>query len=138
MCKKSLAGWEEGDEALLEHLKHSGDCGWAIVAAVEAGDEELKTEDPMSDRMIQARKDTFGEFWPHDGKRGWTAKSQKVKFGSYVHLLLSVAKNLQMAESGWKYTPTLESDDNATCVYCNLSLDAWEPKDEPMYVASQY
>ena len=36
-----------------------------------------------------------------------------------------------MAEAGWYYCPTEESDDYAKCPYCNLSLDGWEPKDDP-------
>lgn len=78
LCEKSLDGWEEGDDALTEHLKHSSGCGWAIVATVFRGDEQFKNEDPMSERMKQARRDTFGDVWPHDGKKGWLAKSKQV------------------------------------------------------------
>lgn len=42
------------------------------------------------------------------------------------------ANELQLAEAGWKYTPTPESDDMATCAYCHLALDGWEPGDKPM------
>lgn len=41
----------------------------------------------------------------------------------------------QLAEAGWKYTPTLDSDDMATCAYCDLALDGWESGDKPMQVA---
>lgn len=92
LCKKSLDGWEEGDDALREHLKHAGDCGWAILAAIEGGDEELKNEDPMSERMRQARKDTFGEFWPHDGKKGWTAKSRQVTRINFLLITLNLLR----------------------------------------------
>lgn len=39
-----------------------------------------------------------------------------------------------MIEAGWYYCPTLESDDFVQCAYCGLSLDGWEPKDNPRYV----
>lgn len=37
-----------------------------------------------------------------------------------------------MVDAGWKYTPTIDSDDMATCTYCQLALDGWEPADKPM------
>jgi hypothetical protein len=39
-----------------------------------------------------------------------------------------------MVEGGWYFCPTEESNDLASCVYCKLSLDGWEPKDDPLYV----
>lgn len=116
LCAKMLAGWEEGDVPIDEHLKHSGTCGWAVALALQmkTGYEELLQEDPMSERMLEARMDTFGELWPHDGKKGWVSKSK------------------QMAAAGWYYTPTEGSDDLATCAYCSLGLDGWEPKDKPI------
>ena len=42
---------------------------------------------------------------------------------------------MKLVEAGWKYTPTLEYDDMATCAYCELALDGWEPSDKPLYVA---
>ncbi|KAL2879005.1 hypothetical protein SGCOL_005704 [Colletotrichum sp. CLE4] len=114
LCNKSLDGWEEGDKPLEEHLKHSPDCGWAIVAGIEANLNGLSSEDPASTRMIAARKATFDGRWPHEGKRGW---KNKIK---------------QLAEAGWKYTPSLEYNDMATCTYCELALDGWEQNDKPM------
>ncbi|KAH0443905.1 chromosome segregation protein [Colletotrichum camelliae] len=113
LCNKSLDGWEEGDNALEEHVKHAPDCGWAIVAGIDANVGDLATEDPSSARMIKARKATFGGRWPHDNKKGWKCKTK------------------QLAEAGWKYTPSLEYDDMATCTYCDLALDGWEQGDKP-------
>ena len=48
--------------------------------------------------------------------------------------LLTLLMNLKMVEAGWKYTPTPESDDMATCSYCQLALDGWENSDKPLYV----
>lgn len=39
---------------------------------------------------------------------------------------------MQMVDAGWKYTPTPEGDDMATCTYCNLALDGWENVDKPL------
>ena len=39
-----------------------------------------------------------------------------------------------MVEAGWHYCPTSESDDFVRCAYCDLSLDGWEPKDNPRWV----
>lgn len=39
-----------------------------------------------------------------------------------------------MVEGGWYFCPTEESNDLASCVYCKLSLDGWEPKDDPLWV----
>jgi hypothetical protein len=41
-----------------------------------------------------------------------------------------------MVAAGWTYDPSPEYDDGVTCMYCNLSLDGWEPKDDP-YVEHQ-
>ncbi|KAL0930490.1 chromosome segregation protein BIR1 [Colletotrichum truncatum] len=114
LCNKSLDGWEEGDKPLEEHIKHSPNCGWAIVAGIEANIGDMATEDPSSTRMVAARKATFGGRWPHEGKRGWKCKTK------------------QLAEAGWKYTPSLEYNDMATCTYCDLALDGWEQGDKPM------
>ncbi|PKS07377.1 hypothetical protein jhhlp_005979 [Lomentospora prolificans] len=114
LCRKGLDGWEKGDDPLLEHLNHAPNCGWAILAAIEAEIPQYLAEDPKSKRMIDARKATFAGRWPHEGKKGWKCKTK------------------QLAEAGWKYTPTPESDDMATCAYCQLMLDGWEPGDKPL------
>lgn len=37
-------------------------------------------------------------------------------------------------EAGWCYDPSSDDDvrDGVTCFYCNISLDGWEPKDDPL------
>ncbi|KAJ5131184.1 uncharacterized protein N7515_007223 [Penicillium bovifimosum] len=113
-CHRALDGWEEDDNPVTEHLKHAPDCGWAIMMDLQQRSSNPATiEDPTGDRITQARLATFGSAWPHDGKKGWLCQSEK------------------MVESGWYFCPTDESDDLASCVYCKLSLDGWEPKDDP-------
>ncbi|KAK9435402.1 Inhibitor of Apoptosis domain containing protein [Metarhizium brunneum] len=113
LCGKGLDGWEAGDDPLEEHLKHSPQCGWAIVSAIEAEIDEYSRQDPTLPHMVEARKATFAGKWPHEGRKGWKCKTK------------------QLVEAGWKYTPTDESDDMATCAYCQLALDGWEPGDKP-------
>ncbi|OAA60835.1 Baculoviral inhibition of apoptosis protein repeat protein [Cordyceps fumosorosea ARSEF 2679] len=112
-CQKGLDGWEAGDDPLIEHLTHASHCGWAITKAIEAEIEEFSKQDPTLPHMVEAREATFGSRWPHEGKDGWQCKTK------------------QLVESGWVYTPTDESDDMATCMYCQLALDGWEPEDKP-------
>lgn len=78
LCLYTFDSWEKGDDALVEHLKHAPNCGWAIVASIERGDEEYSQQYPASSAMIEARKATFAGIWPHDGKRGWKCKTKQV------------------------------------------------------------
>lgn len=77
LCKSNLDGWEENDNPVEEHLKLSPECGWAITVATEQ-DGSQREEDPMSERMLDARRMTFSSIWPHENKRGWKCKIQKV------------------------------------------------------------
>ncbi|KAJ5767318.1 uncharacterized protein N7511_004934 [Penicillium nucicola] len=113
-CHRALDGWEEEDNPITEHLKHAPDCGWAIMMDIQQNSSNPSSiEDPTNERITQARTSTFGSTWPHDGKRGWVCQSEK------------------MVEGGWYFCPTEESNDLASCAYCKLSLDGWEPKDDP-------
>lgn len=129
-CAVKLDGWEPKDDPLSEHLAHSSGCGFAVSVrageqAQQASNPDDVTQDPMSDALVAARKGTFesGQTWPHEGKRGWKCK---------------VAK---MVEAGWCFDPpppaaadggeAEEEIDGVTCFYCTLSLDGWEPKDDP-------
>ncbi|GFP53743.1 protein bir1 [Trichoderma asperellum] len=114
LCEKGLDGWEAGDDPVYEHVKHAPRCGWALVAAIEADIGDYAREDPNDPEMVEARKATFAGRWPHENKKGWKCKTK------------------QLVEAGWKYTPTGESDDMATCAYCQLALDGWEQGDKPL------
>ncbi|DAA76053.1 TPA_exp: putative GPI-anchored cell surface glycoprotein [Trichophyton benhamiae CBS 112371] len=113
LCERSLDGWEEGDDPFTEHLHFSPECGWAIMMAItRKTSDPAQIEDPTSSKIADARRATFFS-WPHDGKRGWLCKTEK------------------MVEAGWYFCPNEESDDLVSCPYCKLSLDGWEPKDHP-------
>ncbi|KAJ1333205.1 baculoviral IAP repeat-containing protein 2/3 [Microdochium nivale] len=114
LCERRLGGWEEGDNPFEEHLRLSPNCGWAIVSAIEIGLGDYCQDDPAHPQMVEARRATFADRWPHEGKKGWKCKTK------------------QLVEAGWKYTPAPGYEDMATCTYCSLALDGWEPKDNPM------
>ena len=81
-CSKTLNGWESGDDALDEHLSHtkSRPCAWAIMKSIERMKElELDLELSYSLSELESfRRSTFGELWPHDGKKGWKPTADRV------------------------------------------------------------
>ncbi|KAK8119382.1 uncharacterized protein PG998_004008 [Apiospora kogelbergensis] len=121
LCHARIGGWEDDDNPIEEHLRLSPHCGWAIVTAIEAGLGDYNMDDPSHPDMMEARKQTFALRWPHEGKRAWKCKTKQLT-------------RQQMVDAGWKYTPTIDSDDMATCTYCQLALDGWEPADKPILI----
>lgn len=85
LCHKDLDGWEDDDEPLAEHLKHAPDCGWAIVAAVEAGIGDFATLHPLDPKMIEARKATFAGRWPYESKKGFKCKTKQVSAAKFPY-----------------------------------------------------
>lgn len=41
-------------------------------------DEDRVEENPLSEEMMNARRSTFADSWPHEHKKGWTCKIEKV------------------------------------------------------------
>ncbi|EME83429.1 uncharacterized protein MYCFIDRAFT_81705 [Pseudocercospora fijiensis CIRAD86] len=117
LCAVKLDGWEESDDPISEHLAHSKGCAWATALSVTPEDETPEHRDPLCEELYDARKATFniGDGWPHENKKGWKCKITK------------------MVEAGWCFDPSVEGEepDGVTCFYCALSLDGWEPKDDP-------
>ncbi|KAJ1302209.1 hypothetical protein OPQ81_001033 [Rhizoctonia solani] len=123
VCGKTLGGWEPEDDPFKEHAEHSPACSWALarcsIEALRVSPESTElifpNEEslPSSATLEAARLATFGKFWPHDNVRSHSAKSK------------------HMAKAGFIYTPTQESEDLASCFYCNLGLDGWESTDDP-------
>ncbi|CAK3761337.1 Hypothetical predicted protein [Lecanosticta acicola] len=119
-CAVKLDGWEESDDAIQEHLAHTDYCDWATVISVRREDDDERDpeiRDPMSVEMTAARTGTFmhGYGWPHEHKKGWKCKISK------------------LVDAGWSWDPHAEGEegDGVSCFYCNMSLDGWEPKDDP-------
>lgn len=90
-------------------------------------------EDPNNEQMMAARRSTFMDAWPHEKKKGWKCKTQKV--GTIFRARRNWTTNTmaQMVAAGWCYAPLPEADDCVHCFYCGVSLDGWEPKDDPWY-----
>jgi hypothetical protein len=86
LCHKSMEGWSPNDDPFDEHFTHAPDCAWAICRCVkrEFNNNELpfswNNEDqwPTSKNMEEIRLKTFGNWWPHEGKKGWVGTSRKV------------------------------------------------------------
>ncbi|KAF2130477.1 inhibitor of apoptosis repeat-containing protein [Dothidotthia symphoricarpi CBS 119687] len=114
-CHCQLDGWEESDNPAYEHLTHSPSCGYAAVICIRLrnGDPGRTEEDPTSESMTAARRDTFADLWPLDTAAGFPGPDQ-------------------LAAAGWYYDPTEETSDGVTCPYCSLSLDAWDAGDDPL------
>src|SRR5213080_2812261 len=50
LCESELAGWEDDDEPVAEHLKLSSSCGWAIIKSIgQEGHDTSTMEDPTSE-----------------------------------------------------------------------------------------
>ena len=81
LCETALDGWTASDDPFQEHISFSPNCGFAIHAKIEQDVEAGVPidEDPTSEEMVNARKATFRDMWPHERKRGWTCKTQKVR-----------------------------------------------------------
>ncbi|KAL8734308.1 MAG: hypothetical protein Q9166_001506 [cf. Caloplaca sp. 2 TL-2023] len=79
LCHCNLDGWEEDDSAIGEHLSFSPHCGWATIAQIEQDVEDGNHEhgNTMDERLLDARRMTFGVNWPHENKRGWLCKTEK-------------------------------------------------------------
>ncbi|MBE7181546.1 MAG: hypothetical protein INR71_10125 [Terriglobus roseus] len=80
VCQRQMDGWEQDDRPALEHLTLSPECGWAINVCISLrlGDSDRVDEDPMEERLLEARKSTFLGNWPHEHKKGWKCKIKKV------------------------------------------------------------
>lgn len=61
-----------------EHLTHSPNCGFAVVTCIRlrTGDPGRSEDDPTSDAMMQARRDTFEHGWPLDSNEGYPSIEQ--------------------------------------------------------------
>lgn len=57
-----------------------------MVNVSQQSSNPAEIEDPASERMVEARRATFMSSWPHEGKRGWVCKTEKVTTESYALL----------------------------------------------------
>lgn len=77
-CQTQLDGWEPNDVPAYEHLTHSPNCGFALNLCIRLrdGDPGRNEEDPLSERMMQARRETFHDLWPLDAVAGYPSIEQ--------------------------------------------------------------
>lgn len=75
LCEVKLDGWESGDIPLDEHLSHAKSCPWAISLSCARENED---RDPMDSDLLEARRDTYADLWPHEKKKAWKPKISKV------------------------------------------------------------
>lgn len=121
----SIANFEAGDDVSSRLAESHPDNPWSLISQSKAAGKEsedragtwLYEEDllPTGHRLIEARRRTFANLWPHDGKKGWKCTSQK------------------LAQAGFHYEPTEESDDMASCAYCARTLGGWEKGDDAVH-----
>ena len=124
LCHKSLGGWEEGDEALSEHLNHTikkGNvkkaCPFALLSS--GGHKLLELGLKEGKDLVKLRKETFGKkgsgFWAHEGKRSWPTPDK-------------------LASAGFHLEVAIASGDTVACCWCGLRLDSWAKNDVPSSV----
>nr|CAG8494586.1 12162_t:CDS:2 [Entrophospora candida] len=125
ICGCSIKGWNKDDDPFQKHQASSPDCPWVLCRNYSnnknnntANESTLNWDDknqwPTSKKLEDARIKTFGNWWPHKEKKTWTATVKK------------------LAKAGFYYYPLYKGDDNVVCPYCNISLEGWEPDDDPV------
>lgn len=86
-CNCSLDGWEASDFPAHEHLTHAPTCGFAINVNIRLrhGDPSRVEDDPTTEVMEAARRQTFGDEWPLDTAAGFPGVDQ-VRQAFYMQL----------------------------------------------------
>lgn len=118
LCQTSLDQWEKDDNPAQEHWHNSKNCAWAYLrsnawTSTDAAAISNSDLNPNSDFSLNCRLETFSD-WPHEKKQGWHPTG------------------LIMAKAGFYYNPIQPGDDEASCCYCGINLDAWEQDDNPV------
>ncbi|KAJ6257116.1 hypothetical protein Dda_8001 [Drechslerella dactyloides] len=102
ICQKNMSEWDPDDDPAEQHLRHNSSCGWALTMCRDLVIDGKTFSDPLGEEMCQARRMTFDNWWPHEGKKDWKPDVE-----------------------------TKDGDDTVYCPYCKLSIDAWEQDDDP-------
>jgi hypothetical protein len=117
LCAKQLSDWQEDDDPALLHWQKcgvNGACPWALLRC--GADQDMddqgrsvlrffahqyepmhvvrwvfndQTRLPREKAIERARKDTFRNWWPHDGKPGHGATSTNVRAAFLSHSYLA-------------------------------------------------
>ncbi|KAK6537716.1 hypothetical protein TWF694_011884 [Orbilia ellipsospora] len=113
ICQKNMSEWDQDDDPAEQHLRHNSSCGWALTMCRDLVLNGEIVCDPLGDEMCEARRMTFDDWWPHEGKEGWKPNIQS------------------MVAAGFVFRPQKDGDDTVYCPYCKLSIDEWEQGDDP-------
>ncbi|ORZ32269.1 inhibitor of apoptosis domain-domain-containing protein, partial [Catenaria anguillulae PL171] len=137
-CAKQLSHWDpQQDDPAAIHFQKSPQCAYARAICLpkvlyswttnvldgSGGllyDEADPSTYPKAEEMVNMRKKTFEGRWVHDRNPKFFANSTRLAKAGFVY-------DPDPADDAWT-----SLDDKATCVYCNLSLANWEPKDNPL------
>ncbi|KAJ3282723.1 hypothetical protein HK104_010761 [Borealophlyctis nickersoniae] len=116
LCGTTFKSWTGKEDPYQVHADASaGNEGKdACPLAVTLLCANKRSGNPADDTETEMRLGTFAGGWPYDGKAGFEGLSSK-----------------RMASAGFICHPLQESEDNAHCPYCELSLDGWEAGDDP-------
>lgn len=123
-CGKTQSGWEGVEDVLEYHLSECNqDCLYSKLLhyTSERNNNPEFTwakvpifSDPFSKESKEFRKSTFGKSWAYDSKKGSNPTSDK------------------LVNAGFIYSSLEDNDDSTVCVYCGVSLEGWEPEDDPL------
>ncbi|KAF3935893.1 hypothetical protein ABW20_dc0103003 [Dactylellina cionopaga] len=116
ICQKNMSEWDPDDDPAEQHLRHNSSCGWALTMCRKLAVDGNITDDPLGDEMCKARRMTFDNWWPHEGKKGWKPSVYNVVMAGFI------------------FRPHDTGSDSVYCPYCTLSVDAWECDDNPREV----
>lgn len=121
-CHQSFSQWQEDDDPALEHVKLCPNCPWANLCSKVAAEwaQSVGTDtlagtehDPYSTSNYEGRLGTFVN-WPYEKRRGWKPKSTL------------------LAQAGFHFVPQCHNDDTTECALCGITLNGWEPRDDPI------
>ncbi|OZJ02678.1 hypothetical protein BZG36_04054 [Bifiguratus adelaidae] len=129
ICGKSMEAWEPDDDPLQEHSARAPGCPWVQLGFPVAAEARMAFTDadvlkvnlkdertfPKGKHMEDVRYRTFGDRWPHEGRKGYPRRRG-------------------LAKAGWYFCPSREASDQVSCAYCGVTVAEWEPKDSPTQV----
>lgn len=78
LCQKNMSQWDPEDDPAAEHIRHDTTCGWALTTCQELVVDGDFIDDPMGEKMCDARRMTFDKWWPHESKKGWRPSVENV------------------------------------------------------------
>ncbi|KAK3585136.1 hypothetical protein CHS0354_034265 [Potamilus streckersoni] len=145
-CGIALMHWGPDDDALLEHLKYSPDCGY-LLKSLGTGTIQQYLDQRKNDvtagaysisNPVQQSLRSSAEIFVHNCRTPRSPSYQS--FGARVSSFAKFPNyndiNIQdIANAGFYYTGV---DDMVRCYWCDLSLKEWEFGDDPYIEHAKY